>query len=81
MLSLAFTFSGRIEGAKEQNMEEALSSYREHLSKLLTEESPRFESLVEEYSELWQSNIARFNYINELNSEVNKNCTILHAFY
>lgn len=44
--------------------------YRENLTKLLTKHSPTFQSLVEEYRDLWNQNVTRFNYINELGNEV-----------
>ncbi|CAL8091162.1 unnamed protein product [Orchesella dallaii] len=60
----------RLESAKEQTMDETLEMYRESLSKLLTKDSPTFQSLVEEYRDLWNQNITRFNYINELGNEL-----------
>lgn len=63
-------FKGRLEQAKEQVLDQALESYRENFEKLLTETSPSVASLIEEYSELYNNNIRRFAYINELNTEV-----------
>jgi len=71
---------GRLESAKEQTMDETLEMYRESLSKLLTKDSPTFHSLVEEYRDLWNQNITRFNYINELGNEVSKLVPYLKPF-
>lgn len=59
-----------MESAKEQSADETVEMYRENLNKLLTKQSPTFQSLVEEYRDLWNQNITRFNYINELGNEV-----------
>lgn len=67
---LQMLFVGRLESAKEQNADETVEMYRENLSKLLTKHSPTVQSLVEEYRDLWNQNITRFNYINELGNEV-----------
>ncbi|CAG7835403.1 unnamed protein product [Allacma fusca] len=60
----------RLELAKEYILEEALERYRQNFEKLLTEETTNILALVDEYSELQHNNISRFNYINELNNEI-----------
>jgi len=67
----------RLEFAKEQLADQAVESYKANFEKLLIESSPNLGGLVDEYTEVYQRNIRRFEYINELNKDVSSFRTII----